>query len=164
MRARDLLEAASLTQDLRDVLMVVGLLLLVWGAAGASLAYALWAERWACERYIANVEARRASWQIAARPGGEPVNRPTPPTGGSSVVVPNVISEAVARQKWCPWARVSSPADEPAFNRLGVGISQGCEVPASHVPDMARCIGSRCMAWRQRSRAGYGYCGAAGPL
>lgn len=79
----------------------------------------------------------------------------------------NLISESVAAGLWCPFARVSSPADEPAYNRLGSGREQGQQVEALMSPRMARCLGSKCAAWRWNENGGLelslGYCGAAGP-
>lgn len=91
--------------------------------------------------------------------------RHAPPVGGSSGVKPpqpNLVPESRALQLWCPWARVSSPADEPAYNRLDAGTEQGRPVAAVLAPQVARCLGRGCMAWRRSGPDGHGYCGAAG--
>jgi hypothetical protein len=72
-----------------------------------------------------------------------------------------VSSEKEARERWCPFARVFvSDCSEPAAcNRYGSG---------EQFPN-ARCIGSKCMAWRWvpdpdgiKPNSGRGYCGLAG--
>ncbi len=75
---------------------------------------------------------------------------------------PNLVSEKAAAGLWCPFARVSSPADEPAYNRLGSGREQGQHVDAVLSPRVARCLGSDCALWRWSDTGDLGFCGAAG--
>jgi hypothetical protein len=69
------------------------------------------------------------------------------------------MTEAEARTKWCPFARVFVLIDEgPAVNRARAGA------PPSEQADMqerTRCIASGCMAWRW-SVPSSGFCGLAG--
>jgi hypothetical protein len=75
------------------------------------------------------------------------------------------LTEAEAKTKWCPFARVALfPRDQafgPAWNRLRTDDAQ------STYPSEARCIASACMAWRwvgtksHKSANGHGYCGLA---
>ncbi len=76
-------------------------------------------------------------------------------------VFANVISEAEAKDRWCPWARVAAPDEGPTFNRLDAGRENGAQVGAILAPRVARCITRQCMAWRNAGPAGSGYCGAA---
>lgn len=70
------------------------------------------------------------------------------------------MTEDEAKTKWCPFARVvvwHEPKDEltPPFNRFQAGLDK---------TDLARCVGSDCMAWCyfNRPEDGHGYCGLAG--
>lgn len=62
------------------------------------------------------------------------------------------MTEAEAKTKWCPFARVvsSQVGTEtvfPAANRAAIRHDSGAlEFNAN--PESARCIGSACMAWR----------------
>lgn len=66
------------------------------------------------------------------------------------------MTEAEAKSKWCPFARLVSGDETPggatisrdtaaAFNR--VSVSNGDVVTTPHA---AKCLGSACMAWRAR--------------
>jgi len=86
------------------------------------------------------------------------------------------MTEDEAKQKWCPFARVTVVGkgdSELVGNRFEhVEAEQG----DFRIPDASHCIGSKCMAWREVTRlidAGidkpapqevtlYGYCGLAG--
>jgi hypothetical protein len=74
-------------------------------------------------------------------------------------------SESEARETWCPFARVGGN------NRLNNMQASSSET----IPEAFRCIGSRCMAWREvqtshlkgeagKAVQGHGYCGLGGPL
>ena len=72
-----------------------------------------------------------------------------------------MMDEETAKTKWCPMVRFKSSesGSGPAFNRQRV---------ASDLDDV-NCIGSRCMAWRERAQERnngdievLGYCGAFG--
>lgn len=90
------------------------------------------------------------------------------------------MTEAEAKTKWCPFARVAGQmggeAEGTSFNRWTSGAAGGAADPAA-------CIGSACMAWRKtgakfkdgrtgqlsdRDMTGHGkwidvgYCGLAG--
>lgn len=68
-----------------------------------------------------------------------------------------MMTEEDALRKWCPYAMSASDDYEYSANRFTDGN-----------PDTgARCIASKCMAWRWNeatatSRRGLGYCGLAG--
>lgn len=77
----------------------------------------------------------------------------------------NLISESVANSLWCPWARVAAPDEGPTFNRLDAGRERGQQVDSVTSPRMARCLGSKCAAWRWAEEGlgpSRGFCGAAG--
>ncbi len=89
-----------------------------------------------------------------------------------------MLTEDEAKTKWCPFARVGSPAvhDAAVMNRM---VSEDSAL----VADLAPCVGSACMAWRPisvdallkrqpeipkddpgvRNYVVRGYCGLAGP-
>lgn len=48
-------------------------------------------------------------------------------------------TEEEARKCWCPFARTSDVSCESAVNRT----------PSGMIDEGARCIASKCMAWRQ---------------
>jgi hypothetical protein len=64
------------------------------------------------------------------------------------------MSEAVARKKWCPWARVPHSDNPSAINRTDSGTAASG----------ALCLGSGCMAWDIKSfdRTAFGRCGNRG--
>jgi hypothetical protein len=79
------------------------------------------------------------------------------------------VTETEAKGKWCPMVRYKSPRfDAVAVNSW---IDQDDE---NRAPEMANCIGSGCMMWREVSRPAAwpigspppvvtgGYCGLAG--
>lgn len=53
------------------------------------------------------------------------------------------MTEEEARNKWCPFARVTidAPGVDTAWNRF----------PGNETPHGTLCIGSQCMAWRWAS-------------
>ena len=75
------------------------------------------------------------------------------------------MTESEARQKWCPFVR---------FNETGANRWTFVDEPDGEYaenPDFARCIGSKCMAWREygvvspqypNRSVTHGYCGLAG--
>lgn len=78
------------------------------------------------------------------------------------------MTEDEAKTKWCPMVRYVSTRGE-GINRW---ISEDDAQPS---PDMAKCLGSGCMMWREdRLRGGAmlgvgaevigGHCGLAGPV
>jgi hypothetical protein len=85
----------------------------------------------------------------------------------------DILTEAQARQRWCPHARVQI-AVEPGYHKEGVKLI----VPTATAPvnrlggdaaAEALCLASGCMAWRSvfdASPAGEtkGYCGAFGKV
>lgn len=64
------------------------------------------------------------------------------------------MTEAEARLRWCPFARVSMVHREIAINRYA-------ELPA--MPQGTTCLGADCMAWRWAygPKSDDGYCGLA---
>lgn len=53
-----------------------------------------------------------------------------------------MLTESEAKQRWCPFARVTNPWNRPGFNRYeDAGGHQSSTTEAA-------CIGSACMAWR----------------
>jgi hypothetical protein len=69
-----------------------------------------------------------------------------------------LMTEAEAKTKWCPMARVDD-GGRCSVNRLGpmnASIGEPIDDPA------ANCLGSRCMVWCNGHAAGKGYCGLAG--
>ena len=48
------------------------------------------------------------------------------------------MKEAVAKTKFCPFARATGPSDSVSANRI---VHDGEDIPLGH------CIGSKCMAW-----------------
>jgi len=83
------------------------------------------------------------------------------------------VTEAEAKTKWCPFARVSSHGRDAAWNRIG---PHRIGDPAVMLPAWALCLGPDCMAWRQTDNKTWpfgpgeperepepaGYCGLAG--
>jgi hypothetical protein len=75
-----------------------------------------------------------------------------------------LMSEKVAREKWCPQVRIDSN------NRLHNSLTGGFQ----NADKMYHCIASDCMGWRQfhlshqkgseDGMVGHGYCGYAGRL
>ncbi len=74
-----------------------------------------------------------------------------------------LTTEADARKKWCPLARVEGN------NRLNNALNDGFE----NTPEPYHCIGSRCMMWREihsshlkggaaKTLQGHGFCGVGG--
>jgi hypothetical protein len=76
-----------------------------------------------------------------------------------------LLSEDEAKERWCPEARVSY-LHETAEN--GVTASTYNRTWNGYELREARCLGSKCMAWRWINpaigRQTHGYCGKAGPL
>ena len=72
------------------------------------------------------------------------------------------MTEAEAKTKWCPFARVSTDStDNNAANRYA---PQDENDTANFLVE-SMCIGSACMAWRmqrQNEDYGHGFCGLAG--
>jgi hypothetical protein len=69
-----------------------------------------------------------------------------------------IVSEADARKKWCPLARVNT--------NNGCATNRYADEKAGKDgrPYNSMCIGSECMAWQQspiRSDGDAGYCGLA---
>ena len=69
-----------------------------------------------------------------------------------------MMTEDEAKQRWCPLVRFKSmdTGSGPAFNRM-----------VDPQPLETLCIGSKCMAWRERAQERnnievQGYCGAFG--
>lgn len=103
-----------------------------------------------------------------------------------------MMTEQEAAKKWCPFARVATPVTAYPTGHVITAIASNrasktakdAKLEAEVCPESARCIGSRCMAWRwgTRDRDGYirigdtgtvmpshsrerltvGYCGLAG--
>ncbi len=75
-----------------------------------------------------------------------------------------LISDKVARTKWCPLVRIDNN------NRLHNSLTDGFE----NSERMYHCIGNDCMGWRQfhlthykgseENLQGHGYCGFAGKI
>ena len=56
-----------------------------------------------------------------------------------------MMTEDEAKQKWCPFARVSAVQENsvtPSFNRAATKEAD------TMTPAASKCIGSACMAWR----------------
>jgi hypothetical protein len=74
----------------------------------------------------------------------------------------SAITEAEARTKWCPFARVASGNGDFAENRVPAWRSKASDPRA----DGSFCIASDCMAWRRAYDPfvdqAWGYCGIAG--
>ncbi len=75
------------------------------------------------------------------------------------------MTEAEAKQHWCPFARVAGGRAEQG-NRWRVPLEGDLGV-RHNVIEAAMCVASACMAWRliapgDASRGGY--CGLAGPV
>ena len=73
-----------------------------------------------------------------------------------------MMTEAEAKKKWCPRARITAGVHE--FNPISHGpaaITNRCDTPT-----MTDCLASECMAWRwediARRKPIDGYCGLAG--
>jgi hypothetical protein len=82
-----------------------------------------------------------------------------------------ILSEKEARERWCPFARVSGDDGKGS-------LTPGCNRIYSRDADSRRaigdgqqnkCVGSACMAWRWlpdpngiKPNCGRGYCGLAG--
>lgn len=93
------------------------------------------------------------------------------------------MTEDEAKQKWCPFVRVTTVFDSgvgrplPAFNRM-VTITKDGASNKVELPVVAVCVGSSCMAWRWQTLTVWpddpakqptahedetdGYCGLAG--
>jgi hypothetical protein len=66
-----------------------------------------------------------------------------------------IVTEVEARGLWCPWSRVR-------FGNVAVNRNNQETTDRPFVGN-ARCLASRCMAWRWvGDRGEEGYCGAAG--
>ena len=75
-----------------------------------------------------------------------------------------LISDIVARTKWCPFVRIDNN------NRLHNSLTDGFE----NSEKMYHCIGNDCMGWRQfhlthykgseEELQGHGFCGYAGKI
>lgn len=81
-----------------------------------------------------------------------------------------MLTEAEAKERWCPFARVVvRPTQEISGRQV---VFQDCvsinrfEEADPGLPSGAKCIGSQCMAWRWAAEGGYGgrpgFCGLAG--
>jgi len=85
-----------------------------------------------------------------------------------------LVTEKEAVEKWCPMARVATPVTAHLTGHVIAAIA--CNRSSRSAPDQrlkaevspesARCIGSRCMAWRWAIEEGRarGYCGAFGKV
>jgi len=79
-----------------------------------------------------------------------------------------ILTEAEAKTKWCPHARVIVPITEAETNEM-VDTATGNRIDNGKVPKNSKCIGSSCMAWRWRmylqaepDQHSRGYCGLSG--
>jgi hypothetical protein len=85
-----------------------------------------------------------------------------------------IVTEAEARGKWCPFARVVSLYTKAktqtaiVSNRACEGIAPNLSVEERQNPPSARCIATRCMAWKwdpsspkSSGNQRCGYCGLA---
>lgn len=74
------------------------------------------------------------------------------------------MTEEEAKTKWCPFAMAQMSLRQVGTkNFVGVATyNRGEEVNTVHQNSL--CLGSRCMAWRERgdSDVSHGYCGLAG--
>jgi hypothetical protein len=80
------------------------------------------------------------------------------------------LTEAEAKTKWCPFARVGGPmqssAEGTSYNRWqGSDGTTEAMLGENHI---TLCIGSACMAWRWHADAedhvaARGHCGLVGP-
>lgn len=79
-----------------------------------------------------------------------------------------MLTAEEARAKWCPMAAfpliLATPQGQlpVGVGNRGVGPS-GPTVEAMDNPSSARCIATRCMAWRPCADGLRGHCGLAGP-
>lgn len=92
-----------------------------------------------------------------------------------------ILTEAEARERWCPFVRVVAVDGHPALivHPAGNRVHGHGDWPSNKNPPAARCIASDCMAWwrlhdeRDYSEAaagertnfppqGRGFCGLAG--
>lgn len=66
----------------------------------------------------------------------------------------NFITEAQAKNRWCPLVRALGYTPDPQTHNY----------PVNRITGDTYCIGSRCMAWRwYEGDNRKGYCGAFGP-
>lgn len=74
-----------------------------------------------------------------------------------------IITEAEAKTKWCPFARVND-GTLTSFNRFWRKFGEFYHrEDQDHRDKMCRCITTGCMAWRRSKVAtAQGYCGLAG--
>jgi hypothetical protein len=70
-----------------------------------------------------------------------------------------IYTEDEAKEKWCPMVRMM---DDSSFNHPVAYNRCWLSGDTEDNPDEARCIGSRCMAWRWFIANEKGYCGLAG--
>lgn len=98
-----------------------------------------------------------------------------------------MMTEAEAKTKWCPLARVLAAQKLPngdtlhiaghsSFNRLAMMSANKGSTFETVLPQTTTCIASTCMAWRWKMRAkpypdnnnfertSEGFCGAFGPM
>ena len=74
------------------------------------------------------------------------------------------MTEDEAKTKWCPFVRINSiSGDQFSFNRMDMtnAKNDSLEYRVGADLEIARCIGSLCMAWRWQNSLD-GYCGLAG--
>ena len=80
-----------------------------------------------------------------------------------------IVKESEARDKWCPFSRVMLVTGTPngmvavSGNRMNAPPQDIAAQAEARNPKDARCIGSRCMAWRYADDSVMaGSCGLAG--
>lgn len=80
-----------------------------------------------------------------------------------------LLTAEEARAKWCPMAAFPLIAQLPNGQILHAGVGNrgsgpaGPGLDAPDNPPPARCIATRCMAWRPCADGLRGHCGLAGP-
>jgi len=70
------------------------------------------------------------------------------------------MTEAEAKTKWCPMARVDFGGEGAGSRNRLEQRRAGDSVPGGVLN--ANCLGSDCMAWCSGHKSGHGYCGLAG--